>query len=447
MKNMEDFLKQADELLERTKAAQAEVATAGEWNLPEWMQQIRDPPLVTPAQLRAGMAPTAVRVPETPAATPAAAPFPHSSASPGAIPGMFVSEDFSSSMRSVMDTVRRVAKATGSEQLRAQAEALDAETTREAEVDAPPRDSWYPQTADATILNAPLARADAEALAGSLRRAAHAADADARTRSHIESKKARGPGGEAKTLRERLRSITDSVAKLRGDDGRGESARRRGGREDFYRDDGEDDRETDYAISDDDAGGAGARMDDVRRMDAEVQAAMSRSNSRARSSAANRVESSARVRSAPPSRLGTASARAGTFRVSRSARGGGTAGRERGGTVDGWWSRPGSRAGRNRTNPNADAGVGDFNVRDGMEDLENVDRDGYDDDHEDAPIVNKESIAAAVAAAMAVANSMRPPPPPPPMTDEEREKLTARTVGFGRRSGASGRSWESPTGS
>ena len=108
--------------------------------------------------------------------------------------------------------------------------------------------------------DAPLARADAEALAGSLRRAAHAADADARTRSHIESKKARGPGGEAKTLRERLRSITDSVAKLRGDDGRGESARRRGGREDFYRDDGEDDRETDYAISDDDAGGAGARM-------------------------------------------------------------------------------------------------------------------------------------------------------------------------------------------
>ena len=430
MKNMEDFLKHADELLERTKAAQAEVATAGEWNLPEWMQQIRDPPLVTPAQMRAGMAPTAVRVPETPAATPAAAPFPRSSASPGAIPGMFVSEDFSSSMRSVMDTVRRVAKATGSEQLRAQAEALDAETTREAEVDAPPRDSWYPQTADATILNAPLARADAEALAESLRRAAHAADADARTRSHIESKKARGPGGEAKTLRERLRSITDSVAKLRGDDGRGESARRRGGREDFYRDDGEDDRETDYAISDDDAGGAGARMDDVRRMDAEVQAAMSRSNSRARSSAANRVESSARVRSAPPSRLGTrVGSRGNLSRLAFERAAAGQAGRASAiGTVDGWWSRPGSRAGRNRTNPNAyaDAGVGDFNVRDGMEDLENVDRDGYDDDHEDAPIVNKESIAAAVAAAMAVANSMRPPPPPPPpMTDEEREKLTA----------------------
>ena len=431
MKNMEDFLKHADELLERTKAAQAEVATAGEWNLPEWMQQIRDPPLVTPAQMRAGMAPTAVRVPETPAATPAAAPFPRSSASPGAIPGMFVSEDFSSSMRSVMDTVRRVAKATGSEQLRAQAEALDAETTREAEVAAPPRDSWYPQTADATILNAPLARADAEALAGSLRRAAHAADADARTRSHIESKKARGPGGEAKTLRERLRSITDSVAKLRGDDGRGESARRRGGREDFYRDDGEDDRETDYAISDDDAGGAGARMDDVRRMDAEVQAAMSRSNSRARSSAANRVvESSARVRSAPPSRLGTrVGSRGNLSRLAFERAAAGRAGRaSAAGTVDGWWSRPGSRAGRNRTNPNAyaDTGVGDFNVRDGMEDLENVDRDGYDDDHEDAPIVNKESIAAAVAAAMAVANSMRPPPPPPPpMTDEEREKLTA----------------------
>ena len=77
-----------------------------------------------------------------------------------------------------------------------------------------------------------------------------------------------------------------------------------------------------------------------------------------------------------------------------------------------------------------------------MEDLENVDRDGYDDDHEDAPIVNKESIAAAVAAAMAVANSMRPPPPPPPMTDEEEPR---GTVSAGR-SGASGRSWESPTG-
>ena len=184
MKNMEDFLKHADELLERTKAAQAEVATAGEWNLPEWMQQIRDPPLVTPAQMRAGMAPAAVRVPETPAATPdaaavsaartpATAPFPRSSASPGAIPGLFVSEDFSSSMRSVMDTVRRVAKATGSEQLRAQAEALDVEMTREAEVgEAPPRDSWYPRTAEAAIMNAPLARADAEALAESLRRAA-----------------------------------------------------------------------------------------------------------------------------------------------------------------------------------------------------------------------------------------------------------------------------------
>ena len=116
MKNMEDFLKHADELLERTKAAQAEVATAGEWNLPEWMQQIRDPPLVTPARMRAGMAPAAVRVPETPAATPATAaavsaartpataPFPRSSATPGGIPGLFVSEDFSSSMRSVRGT-------------------------------------------------------------------------------------------------------------------------------------------------------------------------------------------------------------------------------------------------------------------------------------------------------------------------------------------------------
>ena len=143
-------------------------------------------------------------------------------------------------MRSVMDTVRRVAKATGSEQLRAQAEALDSQMTREAEVeahDAQTRSSWYPQTASsAAILNAPLAWSDAEALAESLRVAADAAAADARTRTHIESKKARGQnGGEAKSLRERLRSITDSVAKLRGDDGRGESARRRGGREDFYR--------------------------------------------------------------------------------------------------------------------------------------------------------------------------------------------------------------------
>ena len=56
--------------------------------------------------MRAGMAPAAVRVPETPAATPATAavvsaartpataPFPRSSATPGAIPGLFVSEDF-----------------------------------------------------------------------------------------------------------------------------------------------------------------------------------------------------------------------------------------------------------------------------------------------------------------------------------------------------------------
>ena len=427
MKNMEDFLKHADELLERTKAAQAEVATAGEWNLPEWMQQIRDPPLVTPAQMRAGMAPTAVRVPETPAATPATA---------GSIPGVFVSEDFSSSMRSVMDTVRRVAKATGSEQLRAQAEALDVEMTREAEVeahDAQTRSSWYPQTASsAAILNAPLARSDAEALAESLRVAADAAAADARTRTHIESKKARGQnGGEAKSLRERLRSITDSVAKLRGDGGRGESARRRGGAY-FYRDDDdEDDRETDYAISDDDAGGAGARMD-VRRMDAEVQAAMSRSSSRAaRASTPGlqaRVESSARVRSAPISRLGTrVGSRRDLSRLAFERAAAGHAGHASGATIgatDGWWSRPGSRAGRNRTNPNAyaDAGVGDFNVRDGgTEDLENVDPDGYDRaGYEDAPIVNKESLAAAVAAAMAVANSMRPPPPP--MTDEEREE-------------------------
>jgi len=447
MKNMEDFLKHADELLERTKAAQAEVATAGEWNLPEWMRQIRDPPLVTPAQMRAGMAPTAVRVPETPAATPATvltpaatpatAPFSRPPHSPGSIPGVFVSEDFSSSMRSVMDTVRRVAKATGSEQLRAQAEALDSQMTREAEVeahDAQTRSSWYPQTASsAAILNAPLARSDAEALAESLRVAADAAAADARTRTHIESKKARGQkGGEAKSLRERLRSITDSVAKLRGDGGRGESARRRGGAY-FYRDDDdEDDRETDYAISDDDAGGAGARMD-VRRMDAEVQAAMSRSSSRAARASTpglHRVESSARVRSAPVSRLG---ARVGSRRdLSRLAferAAAGHAGHASGattGATDGWWSRPGSRAGRNRTNPNAyaDAGVGDFNVRDGTEDLENVDPDGYDRaGYEDAPIVNKESLAAAVAAAMAVANSMRPPPPPPPpMTDEEREE-------------------------
>ena len=453
MKNMEDFLKHADELLERTKAAQAEVATAGEWNLPEWMQQIRDPPLVTPAQMRAGMAPAAVRVPETPAATPATAaavsaartpaataPFPRSSATPGAIPGLFVSEDFSSSMRSVMDTVRRVAKATGSEQLRAQAEALDVEMTREAEVgEAPPRDSWYPHaTAEAAIMNAPLARADAEALAESLRRAADAAEADARTRAHIESKKSRAgrPGGEAKSLRERLRSITDSVAKLRGDGGRGESARRRGSRAYFYRDDDEDDRETDYAISDDDAGGAGSRGMDVRRMDAEVQAAMSRSNSRAAVTdrygpLPNRVESSARVRSAPASRLGTRvgsrrdlSSRALHSNVTFERLAAGQAGGHASGATDGWWSRPGSRAGRNRTNSNAyaDAGVGEYNVR---EDFENVDPDdGYDDDHEDAPIVNKESIAAAVAAAMAVANSMRPPPPPP-MSDEEREKLNA----------------------
>ena len=425
MKNMEDFLKHVNELLERTKAAQAEVATAGEWNLPEWMQQIRDPPLVTPAQMRAGMAPTAVPVHETPAATPATA---------GGIPGMFVSEDFSSSMRSVMDTVRRVAKATGSEQLRAQAEALDSQMTREAEVeahDAQTRSSWYPRTASsAAILNAPLASSDAEALAESLRVAADAAAADARTRTHIESKKARGQkGGEAKSLRERLRSITDSVAKLRGDGGRGESARRRGGAY-FYRDDDDDDdRETDYAISDDDAGGAGARMD-VRRMDAEVQAAMSRSSSRAARASTpglHRVESSARVRSAPVSRLGT---RVGSRRdLSRLASERAAAGHASGATIgatDGWWSRPGSRAGRNRTNLNAyaDAGVGDFNVRDGgTEDFENVDPDGYDRDREDAPIVNKESLAAAVAAAMAVANSMRPPPPPPPpMTDEEREE-------------------------
>ena len=61
--------------------------------------------------------------------------------------------------------------------------------------------------------------------------------------------------------------------------------------------------------------------------------------------------------------------------------------------------------------------------------------------------MNKESIAAAVAAAMAVANSMRPPPPPP-MSDEEREKLNAENGRLrGDGPGASGRSWESPTGS
>ena len=70
MKNMEDFLKHADELLERTKAAQAEVATAGEWNLPEWMRQIRDPPLVTPAQMRAGMAPPPSAFPKPPPRRP-----------------------------------------------------------------------------------------------------------------------------------------------------------------------------------------------------------------------------------------------------------------------------------------------------------------------------------------------------------------------------------------
>ena len=57
-------------------------------------------------------------------------------------------------------------------------------------------------------------------------------------------------------------------------------------------------------------------------------------------------------------------------------------------------------------------------MRDRMEDLENFDRDGYDDDHEDAPIVNRST--ARPSPQMAVANSMRPPPPPPPMTDEEK---------------------------
>ena len=128
MKNIEDFLRQAEQWEARVRAMGAEA----ERRLPpDRTTQMRemDPPLVTPAQMRAGMAPTVhiptVHIPDTPHADPGTPGFTMPSHTGMATPlatGLLRSgatptpravtvrpeternDDFTSSMRSVMDT-------------------------------------------------------------------------------------------------------------------------------------------------------------------------------------------------------------------------------------------------------------------------------------------------------------------------------------------------------
>ena len=466
MKNIEDFLRQAEQWEARVRAMGAEA----ERRLPpDRTTQMRemDPPLVTPAQMRAGMAPTVhiptVHIPDTPHADPGTPGFTMPShtgmATPMARTGLLRSgatptpravtvrpeternDDFTSSMRSVMDTVKRVANVTGSDALKQHADQL--ESSMRGDDPSPTRNAaayaGYPGGIDG---DGPLARAHQEVLAEQFRREAMdrevaaeqfrrdaiAADDDRRTQAYIDSKKE--PGKEVKSLRERLRSITDSVAKLRG----GGGPEGRWGRRGY--DDG--DQETEYAISDDEA------PREVRRVDREVQARMSRASRREGFTSANTVRIDPQpthydgVRSAPGSRIGS---RRGSYEdlgraaAQNAARNGG--GRSRRGSVEGgWWSRPASRDGRGppvgseHGGDYVDQGVGDWNVRDDVYGAENMDPNIHQSRDPTEPIVNKESLAAAMAAALAVAESMKPAPPPPPprMTDEERVALTAENT-------------------